>query len=74
MLWGMGDLRCFFFGMQDLNSKKEGEKVVCGIGQPPTFTTLLTLAALSLINLVGTFLCPVIPELITNHIDQSQGC
>ena len=35
MIWGMEDLRCAFFGMQDMNSKKLAGKVVCGIGQPP---------------------------------------
>ena len=31
----MEDLRYFFVGMQDLNSKKQGGKAVCGIGHPP---------------------------------------
>ena len=41
MLWGMEDLRCVVFGMQDLNSKKQGEKVVWGIGQPPPFIVVI---------------------------------
>ena len=38
MLWGMEDLRWDFFGMQDMNSKKQAGKVVCGIGHPPCLT------------------------------------
>ena len=30
-----GGFEIFFVGMQDLNSKKQGKKAVCGIGHPP---------------------------------------